>query len=87
MTEKSEITSMKNVGGWDRILRALLGSTLVVVDFFATLQLEIVFLIVGLWGVLTSALGYCPFNGIIGRNTCHIRYDKTSTEMVAGDSI
>ena len=87
MTEKSGIVSMKNVGGWDRILRALLGSTLVVVDFFATLQLEIVFLIVGLWGVLTSALGYCPFNGIIGRNTCHIRYDKTSTEMVAGDSI
>lgn len=87
MTEKSGIMSMKNVGGWDRILRALFGSTLVVIDFFATLQLEIVFLIVGLWGVLTSAFGYCPFNGIIGRNTCHIRYDKTSTEMVAGDSI
>lgn len=69
------------------MLRALFGSTLVVIDFFATLQLEIVFLIVGLWGVLTSAFGYCPFNGILGRNTCHIRYDKTSTEMVAADSI
>ena len=50
---------MKNVGGLERILRALFGSSLVLLDFFATIQLEIVFLILGLWGVLTSALGYC----------------------------
>ena len=47
---------MKNVGGLERILRALFGSSLVLLDFFATLQLEIIFLILGLWGVLTSAL-------------------------------
>ena len=46
---------MKNVGGLERILRALFGSSLVLLDFFATLQLEIIFLILGLWGVLTSA--------------------------------
>ena len=42
---------MKNVGGLERILRAVFGSSLVLIDFFATLQLEIVFLILGLWGV------------------------------------
>ncbi len=68
---------MKNVGGLERILRALFGSSLVLLDFFATLQLEIVFLILGLWGVLTSAFGYCPFNGLMGRNTCAIAYDES----------
>ena len=78
---------MKNVGGLERILRALLGSSLVLLDFFATLQLEIVFLILGLWGVLTSAFGYCPFNGLMGRNTCAIAYDDSSSEVVSVEPI
>lgn len=59
-----------NVGGKERIARAALGSTVVVADFFATVHIEIVFLLVGLWGVLTSAFGYCPFNALMGRNSC-----------------
>jgi len=78
---------MKNVGGLERILRALFGSSLVLLDFFATLQLEIVFLILGLWGVLTSAFGYCPFNGLMGRNTCAIAYDEPSSEVVSVEPI
>ena len=78
---------MKNVGGLERILRALFGSSLVLLDFFATLQLEIVFLILGLWGVLTSAFGYCPFNGLMGRNTCAIAYDDSSSEVVSAEPI
>ena len=78
---------MKNVGGLERILRALFGSSLVLLDFFATLQLEIVFLILGLWGVLTSAFGYCPFNGLMGRNTCAIAYDEPSSEIVSVEPI
>jgi len=78
---------MKNVGGLERILRALFGSSLVLLDFFATLQLEIVFLILGLWGVLTSAFGYCPFNGLMGRNTCAIAYDDSSSEVVSVEPI
>tara|TARA_Y100000589_G_scaffold87641_1_gene81789 strand:+ start:5926 stop:6162 length:237 start_codon:yes stop_codon:yes gene_type:complete len=78
---------MKNVGGLERILRALFGSSLVLLDFFATLQLEIVFLILGLWGVLTSAFGYCPFNGLMGRNTCSIAYDESSSEVVSAEPI
>ena len=78
---------MKNVGGMDRLLRALFGSSFVLIDFFATIQLEIVFLIVGLWGVLTSALGYCPFNGLMGRNTCVIKYYEATNDAIAADPV
>lgn len=63
---------MKNVGGRERTLRAVFGSCVVIVDFLASVQIEILFLLVGLWGVLTSAFGYCPFNGLLNRNTCTI---------------
>ena len=54
------------------MLRAVVGSGVVMFDFLAPVQFEIVFLIVGLWGVLTSAFGYCPFNGLLNRNSCEI---------------
>ena len=63
---------MKNVGGRERALRAVFGSSVLIVDFLATVQIEILFLLVGLWGVLTSAFGYCPFNGVLNRNSCII---------------
>ncbi len=63
---------MKNVGGMERVARAAFGSGLVLFDFFATVHIEVVFLVVGLWGVLTSAFGYCPFNGLFNRNTCAV---------------
>ena len=63
---------MRNVGGTERALRAVLGSSVVVLDFLASLQIELVFLVIGLWGVFTSAFGYCPFNGLLNRNTCQI---------------
>ena len=63
---------MKNVGGKERALRTVFGSFVVVADFLANVQIEILFLIVGLWGVLTSAFGYCPFNWMLNRNTCAI---------------
>jgi len=68
---------MKNVGGKERVARAAFGSGVVVVDFLATVQIEIVFLLVGLWGVLTSAFGYCPFNGLLNRNSCAIDLQPT----------
>lgn len=63
---------MRNVGGTERALRAVLGSSVVVLDFLASVQIELVFLVIGLWGVFTSAFGYCPFNGLLNRNTCQI---------------
>ena len=63
---------MRNVGGRERTMRAVFGSSVVVVDFLASIQVELVFLVIGLWGVFTSAFGYCPFNGLLNRNTCQI---------------
>ena len=77
---------MKNVGGAERLARALFGSSFVLLDFFATIQLEFVFLVLGLWGVLTSTFGYCPFNGLLGRNTCAIQYNDASMEEKAHDT-
>ena len=37
-----------------------------------------VFLIIGLWGVLTSAFGYCPFNGLFNRNSCEIDLQRNA---------
>ena len=68
---------MKNVGGRERALRAVFGSSVVIVDFLATVQIEILFLLVGLWGVLTSAFGYGPFNGLLNRNSCVIDLQPT----------
>ena len=70
---------MKNVGGKERIGRAVFGSSVVIVDFLATVQIEILFLLVGLWGVLTSAFGYCPFNGLLNRNSCTIDLQPTKS--------
>ena len=70
---------MKNVGGRERTLRAVFGSCVVIVDFLASVQIEVLFLLVGLWGVLTSAFGYCPFNGLLNRNTCTIDVQPTQS--------
>tara|TARA_B100000925_G_scaffold291525_2_gene279926 strand:- start:5038 stop:5244 length:207 start_codon:yes stop_codon:yes gene_type:complete len=63
---------MRNVGGKERAMRAAFGSSVVVIDFLASVQIELIFLVIGLWGVFTSAFGYCPFNGLLNRNTCQI---------------
>ena len=63
---------MKNVGGAERMARDIFGTGFVVADLFANVQIEALFLAIGLWGVLTSALGYCPFNSMMGRSTCAV---------------
>jgi hypothetical protein len=55
-----------NVGGRERVLRATFGTSAVIIDFLGSFQIEILFLLVGLWGVITSAIGYCPFNTLMG---------------------
>ena len=77
--ETENFRQMKNVGGKERALRAVFGSGVVIVDFLASVQIEILFLLVGLWGVLTSAFGYCPFNGLLNRNTCAIEIQPTQS--------
>jgi hypothetical protein len=67
---------VRNVGGAERLARVIFGTGFVVADFFASVQIEFLFLGVGLWGVLTSAFGYCPFNGLMGRNTCAVDFNS-----------
>ena len=57
----------KNVGGIDRIVRVVIGLTLIVLAATAT---------VGWWGYLgvipltTAAIGWCPPYALFGWNTC-----------------
>ena len=53
----------------------MIGTIAVLLDFLATIQIELALLVVGLWGVLTSAIGYCPFNGLLGRSTCVVNIE------------
>lgn len=66
-----------NVGGKERLLRAIFGTSAVIIDFLGTFQIEIFFLLVGLWGVITSTIGYCPFNTLMGRNSCELPVAST----------
>ena len=61
-----------NVGGFDRILRLGGGLGLLAIDFIASGDLELAFLVVSAWSVLTSAFGWCPFYRLGGITTCAI---------------
>ena len=61
-----------NVGFKDRLLRGFAGSVLLVLDFLASGEWAWVFLGMGVWSVLTSAFGWCPFYRLGGINTCPI---------------
>lgn len=59
-----------NVGGKDRVVRFLGGSSLLAVDYLANSTWELILLGIGAWGLITSVMGYCPFYTMMGRNTC-----------------
>jgi hypothetical protein len=59
-----------NVGGIDRILRILVGITLIALTLAGT---------IGVWGwigvvpLLTAALGFCPLYTVLGFSTCPLQ--------------
>lgn len=59
-----------NVGGLDRIIRAVLGALLVALTLMGT---------IGVWGWIgvvllgTAAIGWCPPYQILGINTCSVK--------------
>jgi regulatory protein YycH of two-component signal transduction system YycFG len=59
-----------NLSATDRLLRVIAGFTMIAVDYAANLNWDIFILVIGCWGVLTSAFGFCPFYKLIGRSTC-----------------
>lgn len=56
-----------NVGGWDKILRIVIGVALLALGAFGS---------IGWWGLvgfvplLTALVGSCPLYTIVGLNTC-----------------
>jgi hypothetical protein len=59
-----------NVGGFDRILRIVVGLVLIALSVTGT---------VGLWGwigvvpLLTGLIGWCPAYPLLGMNTCPMK--------------
>ena len=59
-----------NVGGWDRILRIIVGAVLIALAAFGQ---------IGLWGyigvvpLLTGLIGWCPPYAMFGFNTCSMK--------------
>jgi len=62
----------KNVGGIDRIIRALVGIAALAVYFLgmATGTLGYVALVVGVVVLGTAAIGWCPPYALLGINSC-----------------
>lgn len=85
----------KNVGGYDRIARFVVGPILVVVGAAALLGLftiaagtlglaiAVVALLVGLVLSVTATTQKCPLNSVVGLNT--YRGDETTESTTEGD--
>ena len=67
-----------NIGMVDRVIRMFAGIGIVVFDYLASPMWELVFLAVGLWSVLTSVFGWCPFYRVLGYNTCPTNFTTVS---------
>ena len=61
-----------NLSITDRLVRVSAGLGIVVFDYAASIDWDILLLVVGCWGVLTSAFGFCSFYKLMGHSTCPI---------------
>lgn len=59
-----------NVGGIDRVLRAVVGIVLIAIVFVGP---QTPWGWVGLVPLLTAVFGYCPLYTVLGLNTCPLR--------------
>lgn len=65
-----------NEAGWDRVLRVLLGVTLVWVGFLSGMAAAPWNWVVGIAGlvmIFTAILGFCPAYALFGVSTCPTR--------------
>jgi Inner membrane protein YgaP-like, transmembrane domain len=70
LPEQGGETVKKNVGGLDRLFRLSIGFASAAVAYVTDdSALRIVFGIVAAIGLGTALLGYCPMNGMLGRDT------------------
>ena len=59
-----------NLSSVDRSVRLVSGISLLTFDYLASSSWEIVFLVFGLWGLISSVFGFCPFYSLMGYSTC-----------------
>ncbi len=62
----------KNMGTIDRVVRAIIAITLMVLYFFQVIEgtLGIILLVLASVFVLTSLVSFCPLYPLLGINTC-----------------
>ena len=72
-----------NIGIFDRGFRLLAGFGVVLFDYLANPHWEIIFLLFGLWSVLTSVFGWCPFYKMFGVNTCPTKFQTVDGNNVS----
>ncbi|MAJ02115.1 MAG: hypothetical protein CMA10_06905 [Euryarchaeota archaeon] len=63
---------MMNLSSNDRILRLMAGFGMVTVEYLSGIDWDIFLLVLGTWGLLTSAFGFCPFYKLLGHSSCPI---------------
>ena len=64
---------MKNIGGTDRIYRALASIVLLFLEYATEIaRFEFIFLGIAIFGIFTSSFGFCPFYKIVGVSTCQV---------------
>ena len=66
----------RNMGSWDRLIRAFLVTPLLTVGSFAVgvgSVLGIVLLVLAGVMVATAAIGYCPLYRLVGLSTCPVK--------------
>jgi len=61
-----------NLSLTDRLVRVTAGLGMVAIDYASNINWDILLLAVGVWGVMTSAFGFCPFYKLMGHSTCPI---------------
>ena len=59
-----------NIGIFDRVIRLFTGFGIVLFDYLANSNWELLFFLFGLWSVATSVFGWCPFYKVAGVSTC-----------------
>lgn len=63
----------KNVGGFDRLVRIVLGVGLVSLFFVDIGNWRYIGLVVGIVSLFTALTQSCMINKLLGRNTCSLR--------------
>jgi hypothetical protein len=81
MSKTKGDTMTRNMGRWDRLIRAFLVAPLLIVAAVAVgvgSILGIVLLVLAGVMLATSAVGYCPLYRLVGLSTCPVKRAITS---------